>query len=52
MAGAIFSHLTVLGIEVMGDAGLLFALAMIVFCSTTIALALHRTQIPVIGRRL
>jgi hypothetical protein len=52
MAGAIFSHLTVLGIEVMGDAGLLFALAMIVFCSTAIALALHRTQIPVIGRRL
>src|SRR5512135_784707 len=27
MAGAIVSHLTILGIEVMGDKGLLFALA-------------------------
>jgi len=52
MAGAILSHLTVLGIEVMGDGGLLFALAMIVFCTSAIALALHRAQIPVIGRRL
>jgi len=51
MAGAIVSHLTVLGIEVMGDGGLLFALALIVFCSSTVALVLHRTQIPVIGRR-
>jgi len=52
MAGAILSHLTVLGIEVMGDGGLLFALALIVFSTSAIALALHRTQIPVIGRRL
>ena len=52
MAGAIVSHLTVLGIEVMGDGGLLFALALIVFCASAVALALHRTQIPVVGRRL
>jgi putative oxidoreductase len=52
MAGAIVSHLTVLGIEVMGDGGLLFALALIVFFASAVALALHRTQIPVIGRRL
>jgi len=51
MAGAIVSHLTVLGIEVMGDSGLLFALALIVFCASAIALALHRSQIPMIGRR-
>src|SRR5215831_14367822 len=51
MAGAIVSHLTVLGIEVMGDGGLLFGLALIVFCTSTVALVLHRTQIPVIGRR-
>jgi len=51
MAGAIVSHLTVLGVEVMGDGGLLFGLALIVFCSSTVALVLHRTQIPVIGRR-
>lgn len=31
MAGAIFSHLTVLGIEVQGDGGLLFMYAIIVF---------------------
>jgi len=51
MAGAIVSHLTVLGIEVMGDGGLLFALALIVFCTSAVALVLHRTQIPTIGRR-
>lgn len=51
MAGAIVSHLTVLGIEVMGDGGLLFGLALIVFCTSTVALVLHRPQIPVIGRR-
>ena len=52
MSGAIVSHLTVLGVEVMGDGGLLFALALIVFCTSAVALAVHRTQIPVIGRRL
>ena len=52
MAGAIFSHLTVLGIEVQGDKGLLFALALIVFVSSTANLLLHRSEIPVIGRRL
>src|SRR5512139_3690051 len=30
MSGAILSHLTVLGIEIRGDGGLLFALAMLV----------------------
>jgi putative oxidoreductase len=50
MTGAIASHLTVLGIEVMGDGGLLFGLALIVFCTSTVALVLNRTQIPVIGR--
>jgi putative oxidoreductase len=52
MAGAIVSHLTVLGIEVQGDKGLLFALALTVFVTSTVALYLHRTQIPVIGKRL
>src|SRR6516162_392880 len=36
MAGAILSHLTVLGIEVKGDGGLLFALALTVFVSAAI----------------
>jgi len=52
MAGAVRSHLTVLGIEVQGDKGLLFALALIVFVCSTINLLLHRSEIPVIGRRL
>ena len=52
MAGAIVSHLTVLGIEVQGDKGLLFFLAIAVFVASSIALLLHRTQIPVIGSRL
>ena len=51
MAGAIVSHLTVLGIEVQGDKGLLFALALIVFVTSGAALILHRGQIPVIGSR-
>ena len=52
MAGAVVSHLTVLGIEVQGDKGLLFALALTVFVCSTVNLLLHRTEIPVIGRRL
>lgn len=51
MAGAIVSHLTVLGIVVMNDGGLLFALALTVFVSCTTVLALHRREIPVLGRR-
>jgi putative oxidoreductase len=52
MTGAILSHFTVLGIEVQGDKGLLFALALTVFVCSTVNLLLHRTEIPVIGRRL
>jgi len=52
MAGAIVSHLTVLGIEVQGDKGLLFFLAITVFVTSAIALFLHRAQVPVIGSRL
>src|SRR5499427_6660128 len=52
MAGAIVSHLSVLGIEVQGDKGLLFALALIVFVSSSVNLLIHRAEIPLIGRRL
>lgn len=52
MAGAILSHLTILGIEVQGDKGLLFGLALTVFISCGINLFLHRAEIPSIGRRL
>lgn len=50
MAVAILSHLTVLGIEVMGDGGLLFALAITVFASCAVVLALRRAQLPIVGR--
>ena len=52
MTGAIVSHVSVLGIEVQGDKGLLFALAVIVFVASATNLALHRSEIPIIGRRL
>ena len=50
MAGAILSHLFVLGIEVKGDGGLLFTLALAAFIGSAIVLALRRAQIPVVGR--
>ena len=49
MAGAIFSHLTVLGIEIMGDGGLLFALAIIVFMCSAIVLLAFADELPVVG---
>ena len=52
MAGAVLSHLTLLGIEVQGDKGLLFALALIVFVCSAVNLLLHRSEIPVVGKRL
>ena len=50
MAGAIVSHLFILGIEVKGDGGLLFCLALAAFAGSVIVLVLRRTQIPVVGR--
>jgi len=52
MLGAIGSHLTVLGIEVLGDRGLLFGLALTVFVASSANLILHRAEIPIVGRRL
>ena len=49
ISGAIVSHLTILGIEVQGDGGLLFALALIVFVASAAILVLRRTEIPFIG---
>ena len=52
MSGAILSHLTVLGIEVMGDGGLLFALAIIVFACSAAVLLAFIDQLPVLGPML
>src|SRR5207247_8961134 len=50
MAGAILSHLVVLGIDVKGDGGLLFGLALTAFAGSAIVLALRRAQTTVIAR--
>lgn len=49
MSGAILSHLTLLGIEVQGDHGLLFGLALTVFASSAAVLFIHRSQLPIVG---
>jgi hypothetical protein len=45
---AIVSHLTVLGIEVQGDGGLLFGLAVVVLVGSALIVFLRRHQLPVI----
>lgn len=49
IAGAIVSHLAFLGIEVQGDGGLLFALAVIVFIGSLAILALRWRELPFAG---
>ena len=52
MASAIFSHLTVLGIVVMDDGGLLFGLALAVAACSVALLFLQRRRVPIIGAYL
>lgn len=52
ITGAIFSHLTKLGIVVKDDGGLLFILAVIVFLLSGVTLLLHRKDLPVVGSYL
>lgn len=52
ISGAIFSHLTKLGIVVKNDGGLLFALAVAVFLGSAAILFIRRAQVPVVGPRL
>jgi putative oxidoreductase len=51
ISGAIVSHLTLLGIEVQGDGGYLFFLAMVVFVTSAAVLWMERKNILVIGFR-
>lgn len=44
MAGAILSHLTVIGIESKGDGGQLFILAIVVFVSCLLLMAMHKSD--------
>jgi len=52
IGGAIMSHLTVLGVVVKDDGGLLFALAVIVEICAAIVLWIHQHALPIIGDRL
>src|SRR5205809_3124815 len=52
MAGTVFSHLTVLGIVVMNDGGLLFGLAFAVATCSIVLLFLQRRRVRIIGAYL
>jgi putative oxidoreductase len=49
ISGAIFSHLTKLGLVVKDDGGLLFALALVVFAASAAILLIRRHQLPLVG---
>ena len=53
ISGAIFFHLTKLGIALtaVDDHGELFALALVVFACSAVILAMHRSELPVVGPR-
>lgn len=51
IAGAVGAHLTHLGIEVQGDGGLLFGMALLVLFASAALLWLHRRELPLAGRR-
>jgi len=50
ITGAIFGHLTKLGIEVQGDGGLLFGLAVITFICCAILVWKNRMEIPIVNK--
>jgi putative oxidoreductase len=52
ISGALFFHVTTLGIEVQGDGGLLFVLACIVFAGSAWLLWRRRRELPLVGKRL
>jgi uncharacterized membrane protein YphA (DoxX/SURF4 family) len=52
IGGAIFMHITDLGIEVRGDGGVLFVTAVVTFVLATILLFIYRKQIPLLGDKL
>jgi hypothetical protein len=51
IVGALGAHLTRLGIEVQGDGGLLFGLAVTVFVGSLVVLWLRRRDLPWLGSR-
>lgn len=51
LAGAIFFHLTKIGIQVQGDGGLLFYMAVTTFILAFMVLWTNRKSVPVIGKK-
>ena len=52
ISGAIVSHLGVLGIEIMGDGGLLFGLALLVFVASAVIAAVRRDELVALALTL
>ena len=52
ISGAIVSHLTLLGLVVQDDGGLLFGLAVIVFAASLGVLIIRRRELPFVGARI
>lgn len=52
MLGAVGSHLTVLGIEVAGDGGALFGMAVVTALAGGVIAYMRRAELPLIGGRL
>jgi uncharacterized membrane protein YphA (DoxX/SURF4 family) len=50
MLGAVFFHVTKLGIEVNNDGGLLFGMAVFIFVLSLVVLWINRTNIPIIKK--
>jgi uncharacterized membrane protein YphA (DoxX/SURF4 family) len=52
MSGAVFSHLTILGIEHNNDGGALFISAVVTLMISIILLVMNRKDISIIGKKL
>ena len=52
ISGAIFMHITKIGIEVNEDGGTLFYMAILIFILSLIILLINRKNIPIIGKNL
>jgi hypothetical protein len=52
MSGAIFFHLTKLGVVVNNDGGSLFTLAVVVWVCCALVLWLYRKTLPIVGAKL
>ena len=50
LGGAILSHLFILGIDVQGDGGLLFGLALTAFAGSAVVLVMRRASLPFVGQ--